>query len=208
MGFFSLKKKNTTVAEDAGKTVISELSGGSGSDISDDYIAPSAEDLEAGAATAAAAAAYTEEGADDNGEGEEVTAPYSSLEATANESPSASAAYPRSSPLELEKVPSAADANKQIDTESIEDGYVNANVTDMNENEESPVQEKDVFNGVKGTVQQPKWKDVKYAVLYVIHFGFPAYWFVKSFFPVSRIVGMTLSVVCQIGRTTSDQNLI
>lgn len=47
------------------------------------------------------------------------------------------------------------------------------------------------FDGIKGVVQAPKYKDVKYFVLFVLHFGITVWWFVASCIPVSNGIRKT-----------------
>lgn len=47
------------------------------------------------------------------------------------------------------------------------------------------------FDGVKGVVQAPKYKDLKYSVLFLLHFGLTIWWFVASCIPVSNVIRTT-----------------
>ncbi len=46
--------------------------------------------------------------------------------------------------------------------------------------------QKDKFDGIKGVIQTPKYKDLKYSILFMLHFGIILWWFVDSFIPVSQ----------------------
>ena len=241
MGSFGGKTKPTSVGGGgSGGTVVSGLTAATGiadnadanSDISDDYVAPNAMDLEGGAPIGTAA---TTEGAPAATTAATATPAATSANAaattaTGGEGEGAVAASPFAEAIEIERAPSleaaASDLSKQVlvtaealltstreivqsastlskqlsieknsDPESIEDGYVNANVTTGEGLEGRAPREideqmmTDVFNGVKGTVQPPKYKDIKFAILYAIHFAVTIRWFVKSFFRVSIVDG-------------------
>ena len=45
--------------------------------------------------------------------------------------------------------------------------------------------QKGEFNGVRGEIQAPKYKDLKYVIFFMLHFGITIWWLVDSFIPVS-----------------------
>ena len=87
-------------------------------------------------------------------------------------------------PTPLETKPSEAEGstteNNNIDVESIEDGYVNADIVPLpsTEGDMNVFMEKTQFNGIKGTTQEPEYKDVCYSILFVLHFGITIWWYI------------------------------
>ena len=59
-----------------------------------------------------------------------------------------------------------------------------ADATD--DDKEVALPQKVPFDGIKGVIQAPKYKDLKYFIFFVLHFGITIWWFVDSFIPVSR----------------------
>lgn len=92
-------------------------------------------------------------------------------------------------PTPLETKPSEAEGstteNNNIDVESIEDGYVNADIVPLpsTEGDMNVFMEKTQFNGIKGTTQEPEYKDVCYSILFVLHFGITIWWYIDSLIP-------------------------
>lgn len=60
-----------------------------------------------------------------------------------------------------------------------------ADATAADDDKEAALPQKVPFDGVKGVVQTPKYKDLKYFIFFVLHFGITIWWFVDSFIPVS-----------------------
>ena len=80
---------------------------------------------------------------------------------------------------------------------------VEANSTNIDNDEEAglaqqPSQPKGEFNGIRGVVQAPKYKDLKYFILFVLHFGITIWWFVDSCIPVSCVVAVVIVVVAVV----------
>lgn len=155
MGFFSRTKSKEGVEPEVGAPRPTSPS----SDISDDYVSP---DVEA-----------VREAGGEGGAG-----------AGGGAAASAEAAGEEGTPAT-----SAASLSKSMDG----DGYVNAGAAEREKARASPVPSEDYvqideagsFNGVKGTVQPPGYKDVKYAVIFLLHFVLTAWWFLDSFRQVS-----------------------
>lgn len=59
--------------------------------------------------------------------------------------------------------------------------------------------EVDGFDGVMGTVQPPKWKDVKYAGLFLLHLGLMGYMFADTFIPHANSYGGYYSSIDHVG---------
>ena len=76
---------------------------------------------------------------------------------------------------------------------------VEANSTNIDIDEEAGLaqlsQPKGEFNGIRGVAQAPKYKDLKYFILFVLHFGITIWWFVDSCIPVSCVVAVVIVVV-------------
>lgn len=179
MGFFARKKKDP-----AGQSVVSDLSTPSGVGVmvvgsndgdssDDDYVA-----LENPSAAVDAAEAEAGGGGGGPSSSSSSSGGPSSLELVLKRVGSAISHKSNKS----RSATSASSSGKHVETESIEDGYVNATITGKKKGGPK-IEEKDVFDGVKGTVQRPKYKDVKYAVFFVMHFAIAIWWFVASFFP-------------------------
>jgi hypothetical protein len=79
---------------------------------------------------------------------------------------------------------------------------VEANSTNIDIDEEAglaqPSHPKGEFNGIRGVVQAPKYKDLKYFILFVLHFGITIWWFVDSCIPVSCVVAVVVVVVAVV----------
>jgi len=207
MGFFSRKKRSTDSSVVSALTPPAVAGSGSGSDISDDYVAPDIEAIEEGVKEEEKEEEVGEDAGEEAAVGGETTptaaevAPTLKLEKVPSisieEQPSTTSAASLSEivMLGLEKVLSTnehlsttfAASLSKTDMESIEDGYVNASITEGGQrqppSEVIEIEVEEVFNGVKGTVQPPKYKDVKYAWMFVFHFAVTVWWFVDSFFP-------------------------
>ncbi len=80
--------------------------------------------------------------------------------------------------VRTEKAPITS--NTSSDAKDVEDGYVNLDEGIGDDDAAEP------FDGVKGAVQPPRYKDGKYAWAFLGHFAFAAYWFVDSYFAVSK----------------------
>lgn len=64
--------------------------------------------------------------------------------------------------------------------------------------------QKDKFDGIKGVIQTPKYKDLKYSILFILHFGIIIWWFVDSFIPYTyyynvKYSGLTVNHLPLIG---------
>ena len=172
MGFF---KSITKPSSKKSSAIVSDVSPASGvvsntdGNISDDsYVAP---DLETAVSEAESAMA----GAEARAMEEEATWEAKATEQPMQETTTTDLSTNQES--EDDKIVMDQSENK-IDVESIEDGYVNADIVPQ-PSEDSNFD----FNGEKGTVQQPQYKDVFYSILFVLHFGITIWWYVYSFIP-------------------------
>ena len=170
MGFF---KSITKPSSKRSSAVVSDVTPASGvvsntdGNISDDsYVAP---DLETAVSEAESAMA----GAEARAMEEEAKATEQHMQETTTKDLSTN-----QESEDDKKIVTTDQSENKIDVESIEDGYVNADIVPQ-PSEDSNFD----FNGEKGTVQQPQYKDVLYSILFVLHFGITIWWYVYSFIP-------------------------